>query len=67
LKRRLIGALLLAFGLGAIAAGIVLKRMFAMGQYLFSLHVTGGLLLAVGISMLSLGGEKVEHQNTERK
>ena len=58
---------MLTSGLGAIVGGIILKRVFAMGQYLLTLHIMGGLLLTVGISVLSLGGKKAESQEMQRK
>jgi len=57
LKRRNLGIILAAIGLIAIAAGIVLKRLFAMGQYLFILHVVGGPMLVLGLCLLFLSKE----------
>jgi hypothetical protein len=53
-KGKTLSISLIALGLGCIAIGIILKRMFAMGSYLIIFHSMGGLLLVVGTSMLFL-------------
>ena len=52
---RTVGIILIVLGLAAIAAGIILKRMLALGEYLFVFHSLGGLLLVIGISVFVLG------------
>jgi hypothetical protein len=50
-----LGIILIVAGIGSVIAGIVLKRVFAMGEFVFAFHGVGGLLLVIGISMAVLG------------
>ena len=58
MKGKNIGVLLLIIGFGAIAGGILMKRVFNMPGAVIPFHATGGLLLAIGASVYFLGKEE---------
>jgi hypothetical protein len=55
-----LGIFLIFLGLGAIAAGIILKRLLSMGEYLHVLHTMGGLLMATGACAFFIAREKAK-------
>jgi hypothetical protein len=57
-KGKTLGIILIIAALALIATGIMMKRMFAMGQYLIIFHGLGGLLLVTGAGMLFLKKEE---------
>jgi hypothetical protein len=54
MKSKVPGIVAIILALGLIATGIIIKRVLLMPQYLIIFHISGGVLLVTGISLLFL-------------
>lgn len=60
MKSKVPGILAIFTAVALIAAGIIVKRVLNMPQYLILFHISGGVLLVTGISLLFLGRQNKE-------